>query len=228
MPERSQQVAGRRGEVLQLLRDTNVPLDIAEIAGRLGIHANTARFHLETLVGRGQVERTTAERGALGRPPLLFQAVPGMDPMGPRRYQLLAEVLAASFAADLDLDPDPSRRAAEAGRVWGRLQASAVTDTTPRGESADVAGSVVRLMGMLDELGFAPEQAADGDLPLIRLRHCPFLELAVSRPEVVCPVHLGLMEGAMESWGSPVTVHRLDAFVEPDLCLAHLTAVGAS
>lgn len=216
-PERGQGTAGRRGEVLQLLRDATESLDIADIADRLAIHANTVRFHLETLVGNGQVERTTADRGALGRPRQLFQAVRGMDPMGPRRYRLLAEVLVASLAGD----PDPSRQAAEAGRVWGRLQSSEATDT-PEGDS------VGRLMSMLDELGFAPEQTADGDLPPIRLRHCPFLELAVSNPEIVCPVHLGLMEGAMESWDSPVTVGRLEAFAEPDLCLAHLAAVGAS
>lgn len=221
MSERSRQAAGRRADVLQLLRDTNEPIGIAEIAARLRIHANTARFHLETLVGNGQVERTTAERGTLGRPPQLFQAVRGMDPMGPRRYRLLAELLVAGLATG----PDPSRRAAEAGRAWG-LQASA-TDTGDGGGSVDAAESVARLVGMLDELGFAPEQIADGDLPRIGLRHCPFLELAVGRPEVVCPVHLGLMKGAMQAWGSPVTVDRLDAFVEPDLCLTHLTAAGA-
>jgi hypothetical protein len=30
------------------------------------------------------------------------------------------------------------------------------------------------------------------------------------------------MQGAMGSWGAPVTVDRLEAFAEPDLCLAHL------
>lgn len=55
------------------------------------------------------------------------------------------------------------------------------------------------------------------------LRHCPFLELAETQAGVVCPVHLGIMRGALQTWGAPVTVDRLDAFVEPDLCLAHFT-----
>ena len=58
----------------------------------------------------------------------------------------------------------------------------------------------------------------------IGLRHCPFLELAETRSEIVCPVHLGLMQGAMEAWHSPVAVDRLEPFVEPDLCLAHLSS----
>ncbi|BCJ31607.1 helix-turn-helix transcriptional regulator [Actinocatenispora sera] len=211
--------AGRRLQVLQLLRDARTPLGIAEIAQRLGVHANTVRFHLETLVGNGQVERQTASHAGPGRPPQLFRAAPGMDPMGPRRYQVLAEVLVGDVAAH----PDPAGHAAEAGRRWGRRQALA--------EPARPAGageSVERMTRMLDELGFAPEPVDGADPPAIGLRHCPFLELAESRADVVCPIHLGLMQGAMESWGAPVTVERLDAFVEPGLCVAHLTAMGAS
>jgi predicted ArsR family transcriptional regulator len=84
------------------------------------------------------------------------------------------------------------------------------------------------LVDMLDDLGFAPERlAANGDQQ-IGLRHCPFLELAENRTAVVCPIHLGLMQGAMESWGAPVTVDRLEAFAEPDLCVAHLGAGEAA
>jgi predicted ArsR family transcriptional regulator len=53
-------------------------------------------------------------------------------------------------------------------------------------------------------------------------RHCPFLGVAESQKAVVCPIHLGLMQGALETWQAPVTVERLDAFVEPDLCLVNL------
>ena len=82
-------------------------------------------------------------------------------------------------------------------------------------------------MGLLDDIGFAPELRQGGGQMHIGLRHCPFLELAETRSEIVCPVHLGLMQGAMEAWRSPVTVDRLQPFVEPDLCLAHLATVGA-
>jgi predicted ArsR family transcriptional regulator len=60
----------------------------------------------------------------------------------------------------------------------------------------------------------------------VGLRRCPFLELAEARAQVVGPVHLGLMPGAMDAWGTSLTVHRLDPFAEPDLCVAHLSAAG--
>lgn len=198
-------------------------MSIVEIADRLAVHSNTVRFHLDTLVSNGQVERTTVESGAPGRPPQMFQIVPGMDPMGPRRYRVLAEALVASLATGTD----PGRRGAEAGRAWGRLQVPPDSETSKDGPSG-AAESVERLVGLLDEMGFAPETAAQANPLQVALRNCPFLDLAVDRPDVVCPVHLGLMQGAMESWGAPVTVDRLDAFVEPDLCMVHLSQPGAS
>jgi len=210
-------------QVLQLLRQTATPMSITEIAQRLGIHVNTARFHLATLAERAQVERVVAPAGQPGRPPQLFRAVRGMDPQGPRRYELLAEVFAAGIAAQ----PEPSHRAVETGRLWGRGRAAASVAARGAAESTEPEGSVEQLTAMLDELGFAPERNADGKDASIGLRHCPFLELAVDHADVVCPIHLGLMQGAMQAWRSPLTVDRLEAFVEPGLCLAHLTPVGA-
>lgn len=221
-PPRSPRSVGRREHVLHVVREAKQPLGIAEIAKRLGIHANTVRFHLDTLVAHGQVERSKAPAGTPGRPPQLFAAVRAMDPTGPRHYQVLAEALVTTLAAD----PDPRARSLDAGRQWGRGHATALTDVTGTSEPPEAAEAVEHLVALLDELDFAPEQPS-GDHSQIGLRRCPFLELARDRTDVVCPIHLGLMQGAMESWGSPVTVDRLDAFVEPDLCVAHLTTIGA-
>ncbi|ETB27462.1 transcriptional regulator [Mycobacterium avium 09-5983] len=94
-------------------------------------------------------------------------------------------------------------------------------------DAAGAEQAIAQLVDVLDELGFAPERRVIDGEQQVGLRHCPFLELAENSSNVVCPVHLGLMQGAMESWGAPVSVDRLDPFVEPDLCLAHLTLQGA-
>ena len=36
------------------------------------------------------------------------------------------------------------------------------------------------------------------------------------------------MQGAMDTLGAPLTVDRLDPFVEPDLCVAQLSALRQS
>jgi predicted ArsR family transcriptional regulator len=191
-------------------------MSIAAIAEVLGVHPNTVRFHLDTLVGDGQVEHVELDRKGPGRPPLMFQAVRQMDRGGTRHYRLLAEVLATAFANE----PDAGAKALAAGRAWGRKLDSGIEAPPADATSADDA--INHLVDVLDDLGFAPErQEVDGQ-QRVGLRHCPFLELAENRTSVVCPVHFGLMQGAMETWKAPVSVDRLEAFVEPDLCVAHL------
>jgi predicted ArsR family transcriptional regulator len=193
-------------------------MSIVAIADVLGVHPNTVRFHLDSLVGDGQVEQVEPGRKGPGRPPLMFQAVRQMDRGGTRHYRLLAEILTAAFAAERD----PRAKALAAGRAWGRKLDSLPADATSAEDAID------HLLDVLDDLGFAPERRATNDEQQVGLRHCPFLELAENRTSVVCPVHLGLMQGALETWGAPVAVERLDAFVEPDLCLAHLKLQAAA
>ncbi len=209
--------ASRRRAVLRVLRASPDPMSIAAIADVLGVHPNTVRFHLDSLVGDGQVEQVEPDRKGPGRPPLMFRAVRQMDRGGTRHYRLLAEILAMAFSAE----EDAGAKALAAGRAWGRKLHS-----TPHADT-DAEQAIEHLVDVLDELGFAPERRVSDGEQQVGLRHCPFLELAEDRTNVVCPVHLGLMQGAMDAWGAPVSVDRLDAFVEPDLCLAHLTLQGA-
>lgn len=195
-------------------------MSVTAIADVLGVHPNTVRFHLDTLVSDGRVERVQPDFKRPGRPPLMFHAIHQMDPGGLRNYQLLAEILAISLAADRD----PRAKALAAGREWGRRLES----PTPHGKQMGAKESIDHLVGLLDELGFAPERRESDEGQQVGLRHCPFLELAETRASVVCPIHLGLMQGVLESSAPPVGVDRLDAFVEPDLCLAHLTLEGTA
>lgn len=206
---------GRREQVLETLRAADSPLEIVEIAQRLNVHPNTVRFHLVALTQAGRVEKLAGEHAGRGRPPTAYRPVARMDPEGPRAYRALAGLLADELASR----PQPSRRAVEIGRRWGRRLAE--DEARPWVRSA--RASRERMRRMLGRLGFAPD--ADHDTRRIALRSCPFLELAETSTQVVCPIHLGLMQGAFEVWRAPVTVESLEAFAEPDLCLVHLGAV---
>lgn len=196
----------RRRLVLAAIRERADPVTIAEIADQLSIHANTVRFHLDRLLDSGQVEQVEVPARGPGRPAAHYRATQRMDPHGPRRYQMLAEILVGALART----PDRDQRALDAGRAWGRALA---------GEHQDQGPPTERLVNLLDDVGFSPQPRGSDQ---IALRHCPFLEVAQHRAEVVCPVHLGLMQGALEEWEADVAAVRLEAFVEPDLCLAHL------
>jgi predicted ArsR family transcriptional regulator len=205
---------GRRLDVLRVLRAADSPMSIAAIADTLDVHPNTVRFHLDTLVSTFRVEQVASDPKGPGRPALMFRAIRRMDPSGPRHYRLLAEILALELADD----QGAPARALAAGREGGRQLKRPPPPTTAGAPDADE--SIERLVDLLDELGFAPERRGDEQ---VGLRNCPFLELAQTQKAVVCSIHLGLMQGALQTWAAPVTVDRLDAFVEPDLCLAHLS-----
>lgn len=210
---------GRRLDVLRLLQAAEAPLSIVQIADELGVHPNTVRFHLDTLVEEGRVEHTEPDHKGRGRPALMFQAIRQMDRGGTRHFRLLAEILTIGLAAD----QDPGGKALAAGRAWGRrLRSPDHTDDALNG-----ADTTDQLVDMLDELGFAPERL-ESDIAgqeKLGLRHCPFLELAEEATDVVCPIHLGLMQGALEAIDASVRVERLDPFAQPDLCVAHLKSV---
>jgi len=209
----------RRREVLRSLRSSPAPMSIIAIAEQLGVHPNTVRFHLDNLLAENQVEQVEHGRKGPGRPPLMYQAVRQMDRGGTRHYRMLAELLTAALAAERN----PRAKAIAAGREWGRK-----LDPSTESRPASAEEAVDRLVGVLDGLGFAPERRTSDGNQQVGLRHCPFLELAETGGSVVCLIHLGLMRGALETWAAPVSVDRLDPFVEPDLCLAHITPVGAA
>jgi predicted ArsR family transcriptional regulator len=209
----------RRREVLDVLRAAGTPLDVAETAGRMGVHPNTVRFHLQALAGEGFVERQVLEPVGRGRPRTVYTPRAGMDRGGTRGYRLLARMLLSGLAAT---GPEAPSAAVETGRAWGRF----LVEPLPPFRPPTAEESAARLGELLDGLRFAPETQGgpdDGTLPSrIRLRHCPFLELAEEYGQLVCPLHLALMQGALAELGAPLTATELEPFVEPDVCLAHL------
>ncbi|AWT41192.1 MULTISPECIES: helix-turn-helix transcriptional regulator [Streptomyces] len=213
----------RRAAVLDALRASDTPLGVTDLATRLGVHPNTVRFHLDALVGEGLAAAEVRPSTGRGRPRTVYTPRRGMDRGGTRGYRLLAQMLLSRLAADGD---GAGGAATEAGRAWG----SYLIDPLPPFRQPTAREATARLIALLDDLGFAPGADGDGDgVPeRVRLRHCPFLELAEEYGQLVCPLHLGLMQGALAALDAPVTATRLEPFAEPEYCLAHLAPVPAA
>ncbi len=217
-PEESTPLGRSRADVLDMLRAADGPLGVREVAQRMGLHPNTARFHLEALVEAGLAVRETEDRQTPGRPRIGYRAAPD-GPGGRRRYRLLAEMLTSMIAGTM---PEPGGATEEAGRQWGAYLA----EQPPPYQQPSAAEAVSRLAAIMEGLGFAPqaEAADDGRQFLLNLRQCPFREVAERHRDVICSLHLGLMRGALHRMRAPVTADRLDPLVEPSLCIARLTA----
>ena len=208
-------VSGRRAEVLARLHAADRPLSVSDVAELTGLHINTARFHLDALVSDGLAERSAEERDIPGRPRILY-AARGQLP-GPRSYKLLAEMLTGLVASLADRPA-----ATEAGRAWGRH----LVERAAPSQRVDAEEATVRLNRVLDAIGFQPEirrGKTKTDIE-IRLHHCPFREVAERHTDVVCEIHLGLMQGALLELQAPVEATALEPFVSPNLCVARLRA----
>ena len=189
-------------QVLEALRAGGRPMRIAEVATAVDSHENTVRSHLAQLVDRGLVTTTRAPAQGRGRPAVLYLAGPRP---GARTEEYRA--LTGAFAADLVASgnrPQVRRRARRIGRSWGERLAEPQA-TVSEGDHLDAT---------LADLGFGPVR----DGVTVRLTTCPLLDLAVENPDVICQVHLGLVEGTLGR-GEGDAPAELTPFAEPGACL---------
>jgi predicted ArsR family transcriptional regulator len=192
--------ARQRETIVAALRESVDGLDTNALAAHVGLHPNTVRWHVGRLVDEGLVRSAPEHRRTRGRPSIVHRLTAEGAASGRDEYRLLATMLTGALASD----PDGARRAYQTGVEWGRHLAA-----------VEPAAGVAAL---LDREGFAAEQTD----ARIEMRRCPFYALAESDPGVVCTLHRGIIDGALAQVGSPQRVERLDPFVEPTLCVAHL------
>ena len=200
-----------RSRILQVLGQSAHAMEIRELAAALSLHPNTVRQHLDQLVEAGLVTCQAATPIGRGRPAFRYAATPGAEEQDPAAFRDLARVL----AEQLGRSDDGGREAVAAGESWGRALAREAT------ELPATASATARLVLLLDQAGFAPDQTTAQAQP-IRLRRCPFGTLARDQGSVVCRVHLGLIRGILREFDAPFDVTRLDPLVKPALCLVYL------
>ena len=206
-----------RVQILEVVQEAEAPLGARELATGVGLHVNTVRSHLRVLAEAGLVSARREARTRPGRPRVLYEATAeALDAPALASYRLLAQILASSLAGS---ERDPSAQAEEAGRVWGAhlVRKPPPFTSTSREETID---EVVRLH---EQYGFKPELRRAKSGREIVLRRCPFQEVATTYQSVICPVHLGLIRGALAELGTGVEADRLQPFAEPGACVGHLT-----
>lgn len=201
-----------RVRVLEALR-RNGPATVPELASLVGLAPNTVRLHLDQLVDAALVSRARAQPSGRGRPRQVYTAVPDAD-VSEGAYRELARLLAETLAT-VGAAAEPAALAT--GRTWGgELVAENAAADAPATDGRD------EVVALMDDLGFEPRLTDDGDA--VEMHHCPFQQVAKQHSDVVCGLHLGLMQGALQQLGSPVRATRLEPFATPRMCLAHLGA----
>jgi predicted ArsR family transcriptional regulator len=167
------------------------PVDRDEAAAAVGIGRPLAAFHLDRLVRSGLLavvfRRRSGRTGpGAGRPAKFYLRPAGEDvgvQLPSRRYDLAADLLARGIEGD-----DRARSVVlDAARRRGTALAEA-TGARPSGTAGSAA-----LEGLLEREGYEPYTDGDGT---IRLRNCPFHQLAAAHRELTCAMNFALLEGA--------------------------------
>jgi len=210
---------GRRTHIIQILRDAKEPVSVADVAQMVGVHVNTARFHLESLVDAGLATRETEARNAPGRRRILYTGtLPNQTHERAQGYRLLAEILTSTIASKY---PDIGEDMHAIGAEWGRY----LTSRPAPFEVFDEDEIAERVVDKLDALWFAPELRSEPS-PHMLLHNCPFIRSAMHAPQVVCQLHAGMVNGSLEELRSRYRITELWPQEEPHLCRAQLGPIG--
>lgn len=202
----ARELSAARRRVLAIVADAEAGLTVAQVAQQVGGHPNASRAHLEALAADQLLTGASSQPIGRGRPARRYRITPaGRRALSGRPGSDYRE-LTHAFAALLSASGDAAM-AREVGRLWA-------TELT-RWETGDEPGADAeeRLLRLLAALDFGPEPRADG----IMLRTCPFVEEARLNPDVICGVHQGLVDAALQAWGDP-TGARLQPFSSAEGC----------
>jgi predicted ArsR family transcriptional regulator len=151
--------------------------------------------------------------------------------------------LGRAWGRSLAVRPAPGRRVTteestgELLRVLDDIGFSPALETGPAAPGTDAAALATGAAALGTGAALEPDRATLGtDAAALEtggvdtrvlLRHCPFVEVARAHREVVCAVHLGVMQGVLDELRAPLAATELNPLVEPSLCVAHLSRRSA-
>lgn len=202
-----------RSRLYQLVRDAGRPVTRDEAAESAGISRSLAAFHLDKLVDRGllrfEYARPEGRTGpGAGRPSKVYEpsAVEVQVSIPERQYDVIGKLLVDSILAE----PGQASRsevaanvAAGEGRRIGEEVRKELRMRPPGTERALAATADI-----LRERGYEPYPAEGGSL---RLRSCPFHQVARHAPELVCRMNREFIQGIVRGIGN----QTIEAALEP-------------
>ena len=168
--------------MLQRLEERG-PASAVELAEAAGVHENTVRAHVAVLEEAGLVAAEPRPAAGPGRPGVQYRVTAEGERMD-EDFLGMAELLAAAIGR-IGARPEQLHLI---GQEWGRYLLG-------RPGRHDVAQ---RIPDVLRRLGFAAR--VDGDV--VRLTGCPCPVVAADRPELICQLATGVIEGVLGASGA--------------------------
>lgn len=195
-----------REQIFRYVADSDDGADVAEITAHFGLNHNAIRQHLTKLVDAGLVTVATEKSGKRGRPKLTYR----LDPTAESRWGVIGpyERLSVLLTEIIRSGNEP----VDVGRRAG----GPLTDAPDEVTVDDLADHMARQ-------GFEPTIRNRRNGVEIVLQACPFETAALTDPDTICGLHLGLAHGLTDG-----TSYEVDDLVRRDPrranCLLKLSA----
>ncbi|QIM18873.1 ArsR family transcriptional regulator [Leucobacter coleopterorum] len=166
-----------------------------ELAAEVNLHHNTVHEHLQRLVEDGFVLAHSEERRIRGRPKVFYSARIGHE----------------------DLDEIGERKLASAQNradMFKRIvMGQHIEDSLAESSDEAIRTQLEILEDHLDQVGFDPE--TDHPNLEVNLFSCPFKSMVAEHQDMVCSVHLGLINMMLAITEGPLRADQLHPFVTP-------------
>jgi predicted ArsR family transcriptional regulator len=183
------------------------PASVPELAEAAGVHENTVRAHVAVLESGGLVSSAPRPAAGRGRPGVEYELTHSGERLDVD-FLGLAELLAAVIERT-GTTPEQLR---DVGREWGRYLLG-------RPGRYDVDE---RIPEVLRRLGFDARVAGGR----VELTGCPCPLIAPDRPELICELATGVLDGVLSAAGTHQTVG--DGHHNPAERRCHVTLIDVS
>jgi predicted ArsR family transcriptional regulator len=187
--------------IYQFILNNHREVTVQDIADQFEIHPNVARLHLSKLEDVKMIVSESKKTGKGGRPSRLYrlsdEVIQLHFPF--RDYQLLARI---SLQAISSLGEQGNKALEQAGKAFGQeLIQQKLMLSNIHVHQLSFQDKVDLLNDAAKTSGFSPEFHAteeDGKV-FLQVFNCPFKELAIADPDVICNMHNSFLMGMFES-----------------------------
>ena len=198
--------------IYQYILNNHREVTVQDIADKFEIHPNVARLHLSKLEDVKMIISESKKTGKGGRPSRLYrlsdEVIQLHFPF--RDYQLLARI---SLQALSSLGKQGQEALTLAGKAFGqeliqqKLQfTSTLIDRLSFQDKIDILNDAAKTSGFSPEFHATEE---DGKI-ILQVFNCPFKELAIADPDIICTMHNAFLLGMFESVFEDVEIKEFE------------------
>ncbi|QPA30061.1 helix-turn-helix transcriptional regulator [Thermaerobacillus caldiproteolyticus] len=211
-----------RYHIYEYITKKHKEVSVQEIAEAFNIHPNVARLHLAKLEDVNMLVSETQKTGKGGRPSRLYRLSNDVIQLHfPfRDYQLLSKM---AIQALMKLGEAGKQALYETGKTFGKelIKQRLAHDQIP--EQLSFSEKITILQEASETAGlYLTSEYDDNEKKLyLHIFNCPFKEIALQQPQMVCHMHHAFLQGMIEVLFDKIELMELENMISGCDCCSY-------